>query len=207
MNLGDLKTGDLLLFNHKAEWSFMGILTSLIKFGTHSDYSHIAMVLRDPTWLDPALKGLYVWESSFNGTPDPQDGKVKLGVQVTPLAELMAAYPQHIYVRRPTWPSSTATPFTPSTLRTIHRVVYDKPYDLVPKDWVDALLRKDPDPQVVSRFWCSALVGYIYTITGILAPTTDWTILRPSDFSLDGQSLVFQGGFGLEAAEYLLETK
>ena len=39
------------------------------------------MVLKDPSFLHPTLKGLYVWESSWEGKADPQDGKIKLGVQ------------------------------------------------------------------------------------------------------------------------------
>mgnify|MGYP003314684960 CR=1 FL=1 len=47
------------------------------------------MVLRDPTYIDPKLKGLYIWESSEEKNPDPQDGKKKIGVQITPLKELL----------------------------------------------------------------------------------------------------------------------
>ena len=75
----NLKTGDLLLFNYKAGGLF-GAFTNMIKWGTHSNYSHTAIVLRDPTFLHPNLKGLYVWESSWENNPDPQDGKRKLGV-------------------------------------------------------------------------------------------------------------------------------
>ena len=38
----------------------------MIKWGSHSNYySHIAMVLKDPTFLDKKLEGLYIWESSW----------------------------------------------------------------------------------------------------------------------------------------------
>tara|TARA_B110001452_G_scaffold227748_1_gene202796 strand:- start:1228 stop:1497 length:270 start_codon:yes stop_codon:yes gene_type:complete len=42
--------------------------------------------------------------------------------------------------------------------------------------------------QKTNRFWCSALVGYIYTQSGILKKETDCSILVPNDFSLDGES-------------------
>ena len=74
---------------------------------------------------------------------------------------------------------------------------YDKPYDVCPIDWVEAFLKKDPNPQKTSRFWCSALVGYIYTKCGILDPSTDWSILSPSDFSIEGQNLTFCEGMSL----------
>ena len=100
--MDSLKTGDLLLFNNKSS-GFFGFFTSLIKWGTHSNYSHVAMILKDPYFINPALKGLYVWESSFNGTPDPQDNKIKLGVQITPLHELINEYQKtggSIFIRK-----------------------------------------------------------------------------------------------------------
>ena len=83
----NLKTGDLLLFNSHSSSFFS--LSSLIKWGTHSNYTHVAMVLKDPSFIHPCLKGTFVWESSWEGTPDPQDGKVKLGVQITPIKEMI----------------------------------------------------------------------------------------------------------------------
>ena len=71
-----LDTGDLLLFNNHSHGIF-GLFTSLIKFGTQSKYSHIGMILKIQL-IHPSLKGTYVWESSYNGFPDPQDGKIKL---------------------------------------------------------------------------------------------------------------------------------
>ncbi len=97
-----LDTGDLLLFDNYSHGIF-GLFTSLIKFGTQSKYSHIGMVLKNPTFIHPSLKGTFVWESSYNGLPDPQDGKIKLGVQITPIHELIEEYKKtngHIYVRK-----------------------------------------------------------------------------------------------------------
>ena len=54
-------------------------------------------------------------------------------------------------------------------------------------DWIEGYLQKDHDPQKTNRFWCSALIGYIYTKLGILNSDTDWSILRPCDFSEDSQ--------------------
>jgi len=200
--MSDLQTGDLLLFNYEAS-GFFGGFTKMIKWATHSNYSHVAMVLRDPIFSDmPPLKGLYVWESSWEGKPDPQDGKIKLGVQITPLQEILDAYKDkgHVFVRKlkrnlhqccPTCGQTVDDLFTKEKLQEIHSVVYDKPYDIVPKDWVEAFFHKDSMPQKTSRFWCAALVGYIYTKVGILESTTDWSILTPNDFSLSGENLNF----------------
>ena len=195
-----LKTGDLMLFNYKASGCF-GCFTSCIKWGTHSNYSHIGMILRDPTYIKPNLKGLFVWESSWEGHPDPQDGKLKLGVQITPIEEVLQSYQGkgHVFVRQLVCSPNL---FTNEKLLQIHSVVYDKPYDIVPKDWVEAFFKKDSDPQKTDRSWCSALVGYIYTQSGILDSNTDWSILVPNDFSLSGENLKFNDISRLANMEY-----
>tara|TARA_Y100000591_G_C21854260_1_gene713945 strand:- start:9492 stop:10109 length:618 start_codon:yes stop_codon:yes gene_type:complete len=195
-----LKTGDLMLFNYKSSGCF-GCFTKCIKWGTHSNYSHIGMILRDPTYIKPNLKGLFVWESSWEGHPDPQDGKFKLGVQITPIEEILQAYQGkgHVFIRQLICPPNL---FLNEKLLQIHNVVYDKPYDIVPKDWIEAFFKKDSDPQKTDRFWCSALVGYIYTQTGVLDSETDWSILVPNDFSLDGENLKFNGISRLANVEF-----
>ena len=47
------------------------------------------MVLKDPAFIHPNLKGYYgIWESGREGKPDPQDNKIKLGVQITPFHQI-----------------------------------------------------------------------------------------------------------------------
>ena len=93
-----LKTGDILLCDYDDTSGPMGWFSWMIKSFTKSNYSHVAMVLKNPTFIHPSLTGLYVWESSYEGTPDPQDGKVKLGVQITPLGHFIDYYKKHGYV-------------------------------------------------------------------------------------------------------------
>ena len=200
----NLKTGDILLFDFN-ESGFMGIFNNLIKRFTKSDYSHIAMVLKDPSFIHPSLKGYYIWESSWEGKPDPQDGKIKLGVQITPFHEIYdkcVKTNSSITLRR----VSNNSALSKENLSEIHNVVYDKPYDIVPTDWIDAINRKDSHPQKTDRFWCSALVGYIYTRCGLLTSTTDWSILRPSDFSTEENhcSLHWINPFSLSKEEKIL---
>ena len=192
--MDNLKTGDLLLFTGHTTGPIK-YLSWLIKWGTHSNYTHVAMILKDPTYFGENLKGLYVWESSWEGTPDPQDGKIKLGVQITPLDDILKSFKGAKIIFRSV--KCDSTHFTEDKLKAIHKVVYDKPYDIVPKDWIEAFIQKDPNPQKTSRFWCSALIGYIYAKCGIITEMTDWSILKPSDFSLDGENLSFVNDCGL----------
>ena len=196
----NLKTGDLLLFNDQTTGAF-GAFTKMIKWGTHSNYSHTAVILRDPSFIHPSLKGLYVWESSKEDKPDPQDGKKKIGVQITPIDEVFSPYKRtggHVYYRKV---ESQENLFTDEKLKEVHKVVYNKPYDILPTDWVEAFEQKDPNPQKTSRFWCSALVGYIYTKCGVLDSNTDWSIMTPNNLSLDGEKLKFNQGVSLSNTE------
>ena len=177
--MDNLKTGDLILFDNGG----CNPLSLLIKYFTGSQITHIAMILKDPDFIAPPLKGYYVWESNYEGEPDPQDDKIKYGVQITPLDEICDKYSgknSSIYTRH-----ISCSPELLSTehLKEIHDVVYDKKYDFYLRDLIGAIHRKDSHPQKTDRFWCSALVGYIYTHCGILNKETDWSILRPSDFT------------------------
>ena len=200
--MDDLKTGDLIFFTgHTQGW--LKYFSSLIEYTTHSNYSHIGMIIKDPTFISPSLKGTYVWESGGEGDYDPQDNKIKLGVQITPLKEILENFRySKAIVRKINCPNKT---FIDEKLRQIHDIVYDKPYDIIPKDWIQAFFRKDGQPQKTDRFWCSALVGYIYTKCGILKSDTDWSILRPSDFSLDGQLLNLNDGYNLSNTEIRIQ--
>ena len=91
MSKYNLNTGDILLFDYEGGGS-MGIFSWLIKKATKSNITHVGMVLKDPVFINPSLKGYYVWESGWEGTPDPQDGKVKFGVQITPFEEIFQNY-------------------------------------------------------------------------------------------------------------------
>ena len=184
MSQYNLKTGDILLFSYGGN----SLFSSLIKSFTHSEFTHVGMVLKDPKFIHPPLKGYYVWESGVEDEVDPQDGKIKLGVQITPFEEIYQNYAKEksqIYIRR----VSDEGSFDDNILEEIHKVVYDKPYDIVPTDFIEALFRKDTEPQKTNRFWCSALLGYIYTRCNILDSETDWSILRPCDFSSDSEYL------------------
>ena len=190
----NMKTGDIILFNYTGG-GFFGLFDSFIKFFTKSKFTHIGMVLKDPDFLNVKLKGIFIWESSYNGTIDPQDGKIKFGVQITPLSDLVNSYNGNIYLRRVNFDKDL---LNNKKLRSVHDIVYKKPYDIIPSDWLEAIMRKDENPQKTSRFWCSALVGYIYTSCGLLNEETDWSILRPSDFSIEGQNLILNNNVKLD---------
>lgn len=201
-----LRTGDIILFDSQNTGIFK-LFDSAIKFFTKSNYNHIAMVLVNPTFMAKTCNlpienftGYFVWESSWEGEPDPQDGKVKLGVQLTPLEEVIKNNKGKIFIRKIECTDELYNKtFTNEKLEIIHKTVYDKIYDCNPIDWLGALFRFDISPKKTNSFWCSALVGIIYSKLGIILENIDWSILRPSDFSIEdkNQHLEFIDGFKL----------
>ena len=133
----------------------------------------------------------------------PQDDKIKLGVQLTKIEDVLTHYHNaNFFVRK----FNDYSLFTEEALKEVHKIAYCKPYDINPKDWIHALFQKDPTPQLTNRFWCSAFVGLILTKVGILVPETDWTIMRPCDFALDGENLHYDKDIKLEPEEFKLIT-
>lgn len=186
----DLHTGDLILCDD-LEYKNWGIFSWFIKFMTRSDFSHIGMIVIDPDFTDPPMKGTYVWMSGTSNVPDAEDNKVKFGVQFVPYHEYVNTYGGKLYIRKlHCWKYYEL--FTTEILKKIHHVVYDKPYDIVLTDWIEAYCKKDPHPQKTSRFVCSAFIGYIYTQLSLLSPDTDWSILYPSYFSSENPNLQLQ---------------
>ena len=80
------QTGDILLYNSKYP------ISRIIEYFTNSKFSHISVILRDPTYIDPNLKGLYVIESGSEKIKDVLSGKKVIGVQVIPLEYVLDQY-------------------------------------------------------------------------------------------------------------------
>ena len=187
---GALKTGDILLCDN-LEYKSWGLFSWFIKFMTKSDFSHVGMIVVDPEFTDVPLKGTYVWTSGISDIPDPEDNTKKFGVQFIPYEHFISTYSGKIYVRRIEFKDTEKYEkiFNNEKLKEIHKVVYDKPYDIVVTDWIEAYCKKDRHPQKTSRFFCSAFLGYVYTKLSLFDETLDWSILYPSYFSSENNTL------------------
>ena len=193
-----LKTGDLLLCDD-LQYGSWGLFSWLIKFVTKSDFSHVGMIVKDPEFTETPLKGTFVWTSGISNVPDPEDKQTKFGVQFIPFDHFIQTYGGKIFLRRIHFqdPEEYNKIFNTDNLKEIHQVVYDKPYDVIITDWIEAFCKKDPKPQKTSRFFCSALIGYIYTKLTLLDQNTDWSILYPSFFSSENKTLSLQSNSSL----------
>ena len=199
------ETGDLLLYNTTKYW-----YSRLIERFTSSDYSHVSMVLRRPTWLDPCLceEEYYVLESGSECFPDAVSGELKFGVQVCPLSKVWDEYASqgygHLYVRRIRFLEPNALQLQDG-IKAAYAKVKACPYDLNPCDWIrcyfdehktlEQIEANNNHNQKTTSFWCSALVTFVLVLSGFLDKSVPWTVITPYDFSAfcAPQRLVFNG--------------
>lgn len=173
-----MQTGDLVLFARRRG---IHLFSRLVDWATESDYSHVGMVLVNPTFIHPSLRGTYLWQSTSTHVKNAEDDKHVFGVQLTPLADAVRANTDYtLYVRSL---CAGAAAFNPRVLARIHAAVHERPYDVVPRHWAAAALHRGGDAGDPDSFWCSALVGYVLVKLGILSHTTNWRLLRPVDLA------------------------
>lgn len=169
-----MKTGDIVIYKEPQQFSRWWFLGRLISTATDSPWVHVGIILKDPKWL--GLKGTYIWESAWTGIPDAVDRVTKFGVQLVP-------FDQRIVKGITYYREYEGSEFNSEKLKSIYHELLDKPYDINPVDWVEALTKYDPDPQREKRFWCSAMVACVLTKLDLLDQDTDWTITVPKFFA------------------------
>ena len=188
--MSQFSTGDILLFEHKFDTtsiktSFMSILDEGIGWFSKSRYSHVGIVLKDPEFTSPHLKGLFLFESNREDFPDAEDGEIKFGVEIVDLQNVLDSYHGNIYWRKLT--CDRGKDFN-GLLAHAHSVIHNRPYDVLPGDWLSVALHKDnKNTQRKKTFWCSALVAYIYTELGFLSADTKWSMATPKMFGTERQ--------------------
>jgi hypothetical protein len=195
-NLDTLQTGDILLFAGSDFW-----FSKVVRWWTKSQFSHVGMVLRDPTYISPELTGLYMWESGIESFADSEDHVKKLGVQITSLDELFETNPDYKLIVYRKLNTSIPKETIERKIKDIHEVVHNRPYDINLYDFLMASANVKyvetprepskwffinwlrPDHRRNDTYFCSALVGFIYTELGLLPSTTKWTECFPDFFS------------------------
>jgi hypothetical protein len=187
--LSELETGDIILFQGKKFW-----FSKLVSWYTGSPYTHVGMVLRDPTYIEPNLKGLYMWESGLENFNDAENNIRKLGIQITDFREMLKNIDGEIlYYRK----LHSQIPDLENKLAEIHHLVHNRPYDTSLIDLLETTMNVefkthygDPILHLFARnynktdtFYCSAFLAFLYTELGLLPKETKWTICSPAFFS------------------------
>lgn len=183
MNIDDLETGDMILFNGNY------MLSKIIEYFTHSIYSHVGVIIKDPCFENLFLKGIYVLESGYEPKGDPENDRVKYGVQLTKLDTFLNNYNGKIFIRKLHCKRNKI--FYDKIIQ-IHSNVHNLPYDLNPIDWIKADFDIEiGNVQKNNTFWCSALVCYFYIKLGFLNNDIPWTLISPQDLSSYSNKLQF----------------
>lgn len=202
-NLDVLQTGDLLLFGDSQFW-----FGRIVSYYTKSKYSHIGIILRDPVYIDPKLKGLYLLESGAEKFPDSENNIKKFGVQITSIPELLTESNNQIgFLVYRKLNTSMTTEQLDEKLKEIHEQIHGKPYDVDLMDFIDAssdvitietkpIINKPtywskynplswfvPNHCKTNTYFCSALTGRVYTYLGFLPVDTRWSECTPEFFS------------------------
>ena len=186
MNQYDFNTGDILLLSC-TKWYYP--FSRLIEYFTNSPFSHCGIIIKDPTFTNPPKKGLFFLESGNEPFNDVENNKIKFGVELVSLEEMINNYPGKIYYRKLICNRNHEF-YT--ILDNSHKVVHNIPYDLDPIDWCKALFDINiGNNQHIDRFWCSALVAYLYVKWGFLQPSLPWSIISPEQFSSTNTNLLF----------------
>lgn len=178
-----LQTGDILLF-HGVNYLF----SYIVEWMTWSDYSHVGVVLKDPTYIDPGLVGYYLLESGTENFPDAVYHKINLGVQIVDLEIVMDQYQGRIY-HRPLKVVDEIKPKLPKNLVEIWDKVKNLPYDSAAWD----LFRVEfgvnyGNMKRTDKFFCSALSTFIYHNCDLLQEEeVDWDLIRPKDWDQNGK--------------------
>jgi len=197
----DLSTGDILLFENSSHdtW-YESLYAWLIKKFTSSTYTHVAMVLRDPVWIKPELKGIYIYESGLEPTPDAEDGVKKFGVQLTPINVVLETGSSDIYVRRLLKGSEH---ITRDRLSEIHRITYNTIYDFFPIDLLNAVFHCQSDVRYQHTYamFCSALVGFMCIKLKLMEEDIDFSEITPNDLSYRSTNNFVKWGSGVEYSE------
>lgn len=188
-----LKTGDVLLFSGKST------ISEGIKFFTLSKWSHVGMVYKFESELDPD-GSIFCWEStSIGNVADAETGKLTNGVQRVELSErfercLAAGY--EISVRPLTKPLSKEMI---RSLNVFRHEVSGRPYEKskleLIKSAYDTIFGENKED--LSSLFCSEMVAEAFQRMGLLTeeiPSNEYT---PKDFSSE-KKLKLELGYRLE---------
>lgn len=185
MNYADIPfdTGDIILFHGTTTGSncFTSLLSAAIERCTHSQFSHVGIVIKDPTFTPEPLQGLYLLESTgLENVPDVEDKQIKFGVQLRDLKQVISHYDGRVYWRKLDCDRNQGFY---KILSQAHSVVHNRPYD-DGVDYLKALFNwHHGDLQKENTFFCSALVTFLYVAWEFLPRETPWSIVTPKQLS------------------------
>lgn len=195
-----LKSGDIVLCHGYNPKGLDPGIDGVIEFFTHSPWEHVAMIIKNPSWIDASLSdGLYIYQSGTgpNSYPDVINGNLR-GVTLNHLDDFLANR-QHIYIRSLenfTWDKNAKEKFLKAFAES-----HGKPYDTNWWNWFctginsffcygKCKLSNCCVKRHTNNFWCSALISYMYVKMGLFPESLDWSEQTPVFFANDDVPIV-----------------
>jgi hypothetical protein len=196
-----LDTGDILLFHGKNYW-----FSYIVEWFSWSDFSHIGMILRDPVYLDPRLKGLYMLESGAENFPDAIEHRIMWGVQIVNLDKVIQTYVGDVYIRK----LRVVAPMREkmmNELPAIWQLISNRPYDDQPWDLIRTIFDLNwGDNDRYNSYVCSALITFLYEKFGFFSKDIPWDLVLPKDYDDTGKmNEIFIEGIGM-TNKFLVKT-
>lgn len=177
-----METGDALLFHGEGFW-----FSHLVEWATWSDFSHISMILKNPTYIDPKLEGIYMLESGEEKFPDAVEHRICFGVQIVNLKTVIENYTGNIYYRKLNVPEDLKNNFDNSLAQAWEKVK-NLPYDDSIYDLLRVEFRLDwGDDKRLDSFFCSALQTFLYEEFELFKEAIPWDLVKPSDYDEGGK--------------------
>jgi hypothetical protein len=165
-------------------------ISYVIEYMSGSRYSHAGILICNPREIGIDVEdGDYVLHSGYGESAET--GQMIYGVHLERLDKVLAQYTAgSVFIRVVHAPRDKVFY---ERLKKIHEDVHSRPYDMNLFDWLAAWYygRYYEIPgwyRNTSRFWCSALVSYVYDRLGWLYDV-DWTIVSPGELAESGRCL------------------
>lgn len=172
-----LNTGDIFLF-HGTEWT-----SRLIEEVTHSSFSHVAMVVRQPG--SSGADGLSLWQS-YEPTGGVGSAPAKAFLEKYDVAPGMSLYARHLQAQR--------TPVQQQALQAFVAEVSGRPFPSI----VGLVLHWLEGEQGINSgradFFCSQLLAATYAQLGWLPDSPPPNAYSPEAFSTQNPALPLQLG-------------
>jgi hypothetical protein len=179
-----IRTLDVILFSGTDWWP-----SKLFEWLTWSNYSHVAIGAKDPTYVDSRLVGEYIIESGEESVPGAVSGTLRWGVQIQRWDEIIQGYPGRVFVRRFSWESA----FQPEQdkieeeLARLWKDTRHSGYDTNVIDLIEARFGVDIRGRQTKEFICSAYAACILCCIGAIPSDVDWDAFMPCDFVPGGK--------------------
>ena len=181
--LENFETGDILLFHGINFW-----FSYLVEWGTWSQFSHVGIVLKNPTYIDSSLKGYYMLEAGEEKFPDAVYHKIEFGVQIVDLKKVMKMYEGQIFHRSLKVEDVEIIEKIPNKLGELWGKIKNLPYDDSPFDLLRVEFQiQTGDMKRTNTFFCSALTTFIYEQLDLMDIQLLWDMVKPQDFDDNGK--------------------